>query len=105
MKPINYDELDPGIRETVRWMRELGFETIDSGDGSKAGWMEGALDFPHVVARVRPRDMIDESHRLLAWCSVKESRHKVQVEATYDPADCSAILLLSLDATMPEGVK
>lgn len=30
---MNYDELDPGIRETVRWLQSLGYDTTDSGDG------------------------------------------------------------------------
>ncbi len=33
MKLLDYDKLDPGIRETVRWLRGLGFNTTDSGDG------------------------------------------------------------------------
>lgn len=30
---IDYDDLDPGIRDTVRLLRAHGFETTDSGDG------------------------------------------------------------------------
>lgn len=48
----SYDELDPGIREVVRALRDAGYNTIDSGDGvSKKGThAEGEyLDFPHVL--------------------------------------------------------
>ena len=31
---MNYDTLNPGIREVVRRLREAGFQTCDSGDGS-----------------------------------------------------------------------
>jgi hypothetical protein len=27
------DELDPGIRRVVRWLRSLGYETCDPGVG------------------------------------------------------------------------
>ena len=40
---------DPGIRDVVQALRSLGFDTTDSGDGSKAAWMECALDYQHVV--------------------------------------------------------
>ena len=43
MKDIDYGELDPGIRETVRRLNEEGFETCDSGDGVskfEKGWDE-----------------------------------------------------------------
>lgn len=31
--PIDYDQLAPGIRETVRWLAGCGFDPCDSGDG------------------------------------------------------------------------
>ncbi len=34
---MNYDELDAGIRETVRLLRDNGFQTTDSGDGTGPG--------------------------------------------------------------------
>lgn len=48
-----YDELDPGIRDLVRFLRERhGFNTTDSGDGSKAATMDCAMPFPHVVIKI-----------------------------------------------------
>lgn len=62
---INYDALDPGIRAMVRAINEWGWETCDSGDGSKAGEMECALPYPHVFAYARDaRRLLDEAHEL-----------------------------------------
>ena len=50
---IDYDALDPGIRETVRALRAANFRTTDSGDGRTKTY-DWALPFPHVV--VVPHD-------------------------------------------------
>lgn len=51
---MNYDELDPGIREKVRAIHDLGYHTTDSGDGvSKPADAEGVLPFPHIVVKLR----------------------------------------------------
>lgn len=73
--PIDLEPLDPGIRETVRFLREHGFDTCDSGDGATKfvdpRWRvdgklpEEVLDFPHVAMRVRPGDLVSEADRLL----------------------------------------
>lgn len=87
MKPINYDELDPGIRERVRKMREAGFNTTDSGDGvSKIGYMECALPFPHVYAVGSPETMVQDCEKL--WAMFPDAT----VEATYSPADRTLML-------------
>lgn len=67
-EPINYDELDPGIRDVVRAINEWGWVTCDSGDGSKAGTMECALDHPHVFCESQwgPLGIINEAHSLAA---------------------------------------
>lgn len=47
---LDYEALDPGIREVVRLIRDAGYETTDSGDGiSKRATNPDALPFPHVV--------------------------------------------------------
>ena len=51
-------DLDPGIVETVKRMRDAGFRTFDSGD--YGGW-NGS---PHVHAFVRPGEMLSEVARL-----------------------------------------
>lgn len=71
MDDIDYEDLDPGIRQTVRWFRAHGFSTTDSGDGvSKAEELaddEGcALNYPHVVIVVEPAELIAETDRTIA---------------------------------------
>lgn len=50
---LNYEEMDPGIRDVVKALNEAGFETTDSGDGSKAATDEDAFAFPHVAGAFR----------------------------------------------------
>lgn len=91
--PIPYDDLDPGIRETVRWLADLGFRPTDSGDGSKAGWMEGAMEWPHVAMTVERDALQAEADRLLAAC-VDRGLADCHIEATYWPGSGHAALLL-----------
>lgn len=63
-----YEELDPGVRETVRWLFEQGFDPTDSGDGvSKGGGCSRPV--PHVFMVVRQPGMLEQEverlHRLL----------------------------------------
>ena len=90
----DYDELDPGIRETVRWLRAMGFDTCDSGDGK-------SLDYAHVFIQVRPPMGLESEckrlHFLLtqAGCCIEPVGHsKIWIEGTYDPSDGSAIIAL-----------
>ena len=74
--------LDSGVRDIVYALIDAGFRTTDSGDGSKVGWMEDALPFPHVVAMSSPESMVEDAHRMLShlpdgWV----------VEATYSTED------------------
>lgn len=65
---------DPGIRDIVRLLQEHGFETCDSGDGSKDGEMGCALPYPHVVVQTGPATMREEAvdvQRLLPDWSVE----------------------------------
>ena len=76
------NDLDAGIRFTVRFLRAHGFDTCDSGDGSKAGTMEGALDVPHVFIRSTPETLIRDADRLREL--VARIPH-AEIQATYDP--------------------
>lgn len=99
---VDYDSLDPNIRETVRWLRARGFATSDSGDGSKAGEMECAEDFPHVYIMVAPSYLVAETARLLRELTeaVDEGTigsigdAEVFIQGTYDPANGSGIIEL-----------
>lgn len=63
MQRINPEELDPGIRNTVLWLRSLGYETTDSCDGvtKRAAGDTEALDYPHVFMVVYRIDDLVES--------------------------------------------
>jgi hypothetical protein len=62
-KPIDYEELNPGIRMVVWLLREAGFETISSGDGQTHA-CECDADFPFVTVRVKPKCLVKEARRL-----------------------------------------
>ena len=102
--PMDPNDLNPGIREVVAWLRERHFLTTDSGDGVtnvQAG-MEGALDCPHVHCVVRSDLLTSEADRLFDLL-VHEGLDPAQnvplpgfeeqvgpawsVEATYCPGD------------------
>lgn len=94
--PINYDDLDPGIRGVVRFLNLNGFRTTDSGDGvSKAGSGQDFDPVPHVHMVVRPERMLDEAERLLfALRTIEVTPDGMSIQATYDPADGTAVLSL-----------
>jgi hypothetical protein len=91
--PIDYEQLDPGVRDLVKRLREAGFETTDSGDGVSKPVEERAFDCLHVAAVVRAEDIVPESHRFHAI--VGDGWH---VEATYFPQSGTTLLLGTLGA-------
>lgn len=90
MEPINYDDLDPGIRDVVIMLRNAGFNTCDSGDGSKANTMACAVEYPHVAALTEPDAMIEQSKVMLAL--LREHDLRWCVDASYGAHDGQAIL-------------
>lgn len=46
-----WDDLDDGIREAVRTLWLAGWNPKDSGDGSKADFMECAVDYPMIACK------------------------------------------------------
>lgn len=94
-------ELDPGICWTVQWLREHGFDTCDSGNGSKAGTMECALPYPNVTMRVSPDYLIAETRRLrslLVETGIDvvpiTTDEQPCIQGSYDPSDDVAIVVL-----------
>ncbi len=94
---VNYDELDPGIRETVRRLNEWGFETTDSGDGVTKG--EDGESVPHVYVRCEAHHMISVARQLkillerAGFCVEPVGPGDgIFIQATYDPANESAIV-------------
>lgn len=64
---FDYDQLDAGIRDVVRRLHAQGFETTDSGDGTKAADMSCAVPWPMVACVVDARPpvrMLTERERL-----------------------------------------
>ena len=128
---IDYDTLDSGIRETVRWLRSCGYDTVDSGDGKekfapgeKALPMQPTedgegmlvdcrLDFPHVFIRIEPhmlvtqanvlRDLLRDAGIVVTPCSPDG----VSIQGSYDPVDSSAMLMIHglHDGLWPAGGK
>ena len=79
--------LDPGIRDVVVKLREQGFETTDSGDGSKADTMGCAWPFPMAVAVVERDHLLAEADRMAAlWPDWR-------VEASYAPGGPSVLMM------------
>lgn len=93
---FDFEQLDPGIRKVVRWLRENGFETTDSGDGETKSDMTCAFDMPNVAVRVHYRDLLMEADRLadMMHSHLPSLVHDVHIEASYDPMDRSAVILL-----------
>lgn len=87
MKQFSYDQLQPDIRSCVRWLRERGWETVDSGDGSAfASGMEGAMKEPMVAIRLHTTDLKAEAD--LLYRNMKEAGFiDFYLEASYSPLD------------------
>jgi len=108
-QPLEIADLNPGIRETVYWLRGEGFDTCDSGDG-KTHMMECDPEYAYVAIRVAPEKMFAESHRLYNLMKARVDPERFAegpkefdgtipdlppaVQATYDPADKLALIQL-----------
>lgn len=113
LSEADYEEIDPGIREVVRFLRGHGFDTTDSGDG-KTKFPDGpdqppvdacAMPMANVAILVEPAHLVDEADRLCALlegAGVKvgalsggpEDDELVEIQAGYDPADGSSVIVL-----------
>ena len=86
---FDYEALDPGIRGLVRELRERGWATTDSGDGTKA--MGCALPYPHVFVLVDYEECLASDARGL---HEEYGPRGWQVEASFRPADGMGIVML-----------
>lgn len=67
VEPLTQEQLDqvnPGIRNTVKTLREWGYRTCDSGDG-KTHDHACDLDVPYVHIIVSPEHLFSETNRLV----------------------------------------
>ena len=106
VEPLSKEQaaaLQPGIRNAVLWLREHGYDTTDSGDGSAhAAGMEGAVPWPMVAVLHDDTPENPVTHRASGLMDLLiehglpfSGDQRVQIEATYDPHDDTAIILLS----------
>jgi hypothetical protein len=100
---VDYDALDPGIRELVRRLNGAGIETCDSGDGvTKVGVMECALPYAHVVAQANATGFAGfiEAHDIAVRMAplLPQADPPWSVQVTFDLADGIAVVFASDDA-------
>ena len=93
-----FRKLSPGVRHLVLWLNQQGFKTTDSGDGSNhADGMECAVPHPMVAIVCRAERMVDEARRLKVLLEERGLVFKADgpdIQASYDPADDSAVIVL-----------
>jgi len=91
---FNPEDLDPGICDIVVALRDSGWNTVDSGDGVTKG--ELGLPFPHVAITIPDSEfLITESRSLMLWLRGR-GLGMWTIEASYNPADDVAIILVLL---------
>ena len=93
---FDLSSIDPGVRDTVALLRAHGFDTTDSGDGSKAETMGCAFPFPNVAAVTGRAELLDEADRMAELLGPEW-----RVEASYNPGD-GVYLLLALQPPKEE---
>lgn len=111
---IDYDDLDPGIRELVKALRLNGFDTCDSGDGESKFDEDGEGDcgcaepMANVYITSSRENLLTDCDRLVEVLKrlvkpglleetlfdndLEQEVPKVIIEATYLPMDGTAIL-------------
>lgn len=96
MGDIDLETLNPGIRWFVGWLRNLGFDTCDSGDGVTHEHLCDR-ETPYVAIRVHdPMCLIPESNRLFSNLEgAGISLEDIHIQANYSPQDGFAFIDLS----------
>lgn len=108
----DYEEMDPGIRETVRYLRAHGFNTTDSGDG-KTKFPNGpeepptdacAMPMANVAIYTDADILVKEADRLcqlLQGLGIRvgvlndgDDHEVVEIQAGYDPVDGSSVIVV-----------
>lgn len=98
---FDYDQLDPGIRRTVRWLHSIGYPTQDSGDGVSKPAPERDFDVPHVVIPVEPEYLISVTQALNS--ELQSVSDGGTAEATYS-AGAGLVVVYVGDAQLVEGL-
>jgi hypothetical protein len=113
MEPLD-DDINPGIIKTVLWLREHGFNTVNSGDG-KTHLCECDADYPYVTILAKPSFMYSETQRLYELLRsigietgyMNEDGSGLAIECNYNPAwnHDAAISLIGVTDEMLVEVK
>jgi hypothetical protein len=92
--PPDYTELDPGIRNVVRFLWNHGYNTTDSGDGVTKG-SYGETE-PHVYMTLPSHcDICLEADKLKKLLEAHGTLPEdVRIETTYSPVDGHRLLML-----------
>ena len=94
-KDPDYTKMNPGIRNAVRWLRDKGFDTFNSGDGATHDCCD--RDRPFVAIFCTPRelsvkaDLLYAQLRLELGCDIFFD-NDLYLQAIYDPEDGFAVL-------------
>jgi hypothetical protein len=109
MNPDDFDyaAMNPGIRGTVRWLRDHGFETVSSGDGVTHDCPECDANYPYVTISCKPKRLVRAARALVdLLCSAgimpgemtENGPAGVVVQAGYEPiSDAAWLDLAGLD--------
>lgn len=96
-------DLNPGIRRTVEWLRSIGFDTCDSGDG-RTHEHPCDRDHAYVVMAVAPLALCTEAERLRRALDARGIRiapigdREPCIQASFDPGNGLAFLdLMNVD--------
>ena len=91
------DDLNPGIRNVVKWLNEQGLTTCDSGDGQTHDH-ECDRDYPYVVIVSQPDRLVSDACMLRALLGYRGIEIQPQapgvpcIQATFDPANGTALI-------------
>jgi hypothetical protein len=93
------EKLDPGIKDTVLWMRDNGFKTTDSGDGvSKLNSEDTyALDYAHVFSIVEDATQLCSEVDRLGDLAKGKGYEDWVVEGNYAPGGPAIIVFAKFE--------
>lgn len=95
---LDYDTLDPGVRDVVRRLVECGFITTDSGDGVTKPAEQRTMDTPHVMCVTAAETLITAADYMQTVLGDDWT-----IQASYDPKDGSAVLVAMLEVCREEN--
>lgn len=100
---FDYSILDPGIRETVKIIHGLGWETTVSGDGysKKIEDYPGALPYPYVSIELSKDSILKNSYANFAQLFVDHFRKIVKTNG-YNEEEIYAVLSYSIPEVKSE---